>query len=206
TLSHFIWGTSKGEHGPFSITFRAYQSVDQLFELLALIKSFADQINLVETLEFGEIQLQDLLKEPFRQRRATEHARFAAESRSMAYWQLRILDLGACLAKTHLDAPTITFNLDLHDPVTSSLAKDSHWRGIGGQYIVRMGEHSRAESGVDKSLPTLSASVNAFSRLWLGVRPASQLAVTTDLVADEKLLATLDRTVRLPRPHLGWDF
>lgn len=206
TLSHFIWGSSKGEHGPFSITYRAYQSNDQLFELLALIKSLSDQINLVETLEFGEIQLQDLLKEPFRQRRATEHARFAAESRSMAFWQLRILDLHACLAKTHLDTPTIAFNLDLHDPVTASLPAESIWQGIGGQYIVQIGEHSCAEAGVDKGLPTLSASVNAFSRLWLGVRPASQLAATTDLVADEKLLATLDKTIRLPRPHLGWDF
>ncbi|MFT5012253.1 MAG: putative acetyltransferase [Patiriisocius sp.] len=206
TLSHFIWGSSKGEHGPFEITFRAYQSIEQLFELLALIKSLGDQINLIETLEFGDIQLQDLLKQPFRQRRATANSRFANYSNSMAYWQVRVLDLNACLAKTRLDSPTIRFNLDLDDPVATSLPAESNWQGCGGQYVVQLGESSSAEPGIDTSLPTLKASINAFSRLWLGVRPATQLAATTDLQADPSLLAILDRTIRLPRPHLGWDF
>tara|TARA_R110002072_G_scaffold13418_12_gene56275 strand:- start:33638 stop:34873 length:1236 start_codon:yes stop_codon:yes gene_type:complete len=206
SLSHFIWGSSKGEHGPFEITFRAYQSTEQLFELLALIKSLGDQINLVEMLEFGDIQLQDLLKQPFRQRRATANSRFANYSSSMAFWQVRILDLKACLAKTQLDCPTLRFNLDLHDPVTTSLDPASNWQGIGGQYVVSLGESSSAEPGNDSGLATLKASVNAFSRLWLGVRPATQLAATTDLRADDDLLSRLDRTIRVPSPHLGWDF
>ncbi len=206
TLSHFIWGSSKGEHGPFEITFRAYQNSDQLMELLALIKSLGDQINLIETLEFGDIQLQDLLSQPFRNRRNTENSRYANRSASMAYWQARILDLHACLAKTHLDTPPVKFNLSLTDPVTTSLPSDSNWQGIGGDYVVSLGESCVAEPGQDKSLPTLSASVNAFTRAWLGVRPASQLAVTADLSADSELLTKLDRSFRLPRPHLGWDF
>lgn len=206
SLSHFIWGSSKGEHGPFEISVRAYQNTDQLIELLALIKSMADQINLVELLEFGEFQLQDLLKQPFRERRATENARFSSLSVSMAYWQARILDLNACLAKTRLDTPTLRFNLNLSDPVAAELPEESNWRGIGGEYVVQLGESSYAEPGIDHQLPTLTASVNAFTRLWLGVRPASHLAKTTDLGAKPELLAKLDRTVRLPRPHLGWDF
>ncbi len=206
TLSHFIFGSSKGEHGPFEINFRAYQNHDQLMELLALIKSLGDQINLVETLEFGDIQLQDLLKQPFRNRRSTESSRFANRSTSMAYWQARILDLNTCLAKTKLDTPPVKFNLRLNDPVETSLPADSNWRGIGGNYVVTLGEVSSAEPGEDKDLPLLKASVNAFTRAWLGVRPASQLAATADLSAGPELLAKLDRSLRLPRPHLGWDF
>lgn len=206
TLSHFIWGSMKGEHGPFEITFRAYQTYEQLMELLALIKSLGDQINLIETLEFGDIQLQDLLKQPFRNRRATENSRYANRSASMAYWQARILDLHACLAKTHLDCPDLKFNLKLSDPVTTSLPADSNWQGVGGDYVLTLGNNCSAEPGEDAGLPTLEASVNAFTRAWLGVRPASQLAVTDDLQADADLLTKLDRSFRLPRPHLGWDF
>ncbi len=206
SLSHFIWGRMKGEHGPFEINVRAYQNTDQLLELLALIKSMADQVNLVELLEFGEIQLQDLLKQPFRERRSTEHGRFSSLSLTMAYWQARILDLNGCLAKTHLDTEPLRFNLKLSDPVAEILPTDSKWRGIGGDYVVELGPKSFAETGNNSQLPTLTASVNAFTRLWLGVRPASHLAKTTNLGANPDLLAKLDRTVRLPRPHLGWDF
>lgn len=206
TLSHFIWGSSKGEHGPFEINFRAYQNHDQLMELLALIKSLGDQINLIETLEFGDIQLQDLLKQPFRTRRATDNSRYANKSLSMAYWQARILDLHACLNKTHLDVPPLQFNLQMTDPVVDSLPADSNWQGVGGDYIVELGTHCHAETGQSAKLPTLKTSVNAFTRAWLGVRPASQLAATTDLKADPELLKQLDRAFNLPRPHLGWDF
>ncbi len=206
TLSHFIWGSSKDQHGPFEISFRAYQTFDQLLELLALIKSLGDQINLVEMLEFGDIQVQDLLKQPFRTRRSTENARFANSSQTQAYWQVRILDLAACIEKTHLDHPALHFNLTMSDPVAESLPTDYHWRGIAGDYVVKLGQDSSVEPGQDPALPTLKSSVNAFTRAWLGVRPASQLAVTTDLEASPSLLAKLDKTLLLPRPHLGWDF
>ena len=206
TLSHFVWGSSKGEHGPFEINFRAYQSLDQLMELLALLKSLGDQINLIDTLEFGDIQLQDLLKQPFRTRRNTENSRYANRSSSLAYWQARILDLYKCLEKTHLDTPPVKFNLELYDPVIESLPESTNWRGIGGDYVVSLGENCSADIGKDTSLPTLKASVNAFTRAWLGVRPASQLAATTDLLAEPDLLAKLDRSFSVPKPHLGWDF
>lgn len=206
SLSHFVFGSNKGEHGPFQIAYRAYQNDDQLMELLALIKSLGDQINIVDTLEFGEFQLQDLLKQPFRTRRATENSRYANKSTSLAYWQARILDLNGCLAKTHLDTPPLSFNLELTDPVTSSLPAESNWQGVGGSYIVNLGQTCSAEPGQNQALPLLKASVNAFTRAWLGVRPASQLAVTTDLSAETALLAKLDRSFSLPKPHLGWDF
>jgi hypothetical protein len=51
----------------------------------------------------------------------------------------------------------------------------------------------------------MTATVNAFTRLWLGVRPASSLAVTDHLRAPEALLRELDRGLCLPQPHMGWE-
>lgn len=206
SLSHFIWGETKGEHGPYSITWRAWQTPDQLLELLALIKSLGDQVNQVSMLEIGTIQLQDLLKQPFRNRRGTSGGNFENTSRAMAYWQLRMLDLEACLAKTHLNTPTVRFNLELTDPVEEFLDKGNNWRGLSGNYVVELGEQSSGGQGRDAGLPTLKASVNAFSRMWFGIRPASSLAITDELTGEPELLAALDRTVRLPKAHFGWDF
>jgi len=55
-------------------------------------------------------------------------------------------------------------------------------------------------------LPTMTASVNAFTRLWLGVRPASSLRFTDDLDAPAGLIETLDSVLRLPAPRPDWDF
>jgi len=54
-------------------------------------------------------------------------------------------------------------------------------------------------------LPTLEATVNAFTRLWLGVQPASGLAITDDIAGPPELLAALDRRLRLPAPHMDWN-
>ena len=48
--------------------------------------------------------------------------------------------------------------------------------------------------------------MNAFSRLWLGTRPATGLAFTDDLRGPQDLLERLDRVVRLPKPHMGWEY
>jgi predicted acetyltransferase len=175
-------------------------------ELLALVKSLGDQVNSIGMLEIGEIQLQDLLKQPFRNRRSTAKGDHANTSRAMAYWQLRILDLQACMAKTKLNTPSVQFNLSLTDPVVDSLDDGVNWQGIGGEYIVELGAESLAEPGNSDVLPTLQASVSAFSRMWFGIRPASSLAVTDNLDGPTELLQNLDNSLRLPRAHLGWDF
>ena len=56
------------------------------------------------------------------------------------------------------------------------------------------------------SLPTLKASVGAFTRLWLGVLSANGLAVTDQLSGPPDLLGELDRAFLLPQPHPDWDF
>ncbi len=206
TLSHFIWGEMKGEHGPYTITWRAYQTTDQLLELLTLIKSLGDQVHQIGTLEFGEIQFQDLLVQPFRTKRITKSGPFEQSLSAIAYWQLRILNLNACLAKTHLNTPPVKFNLQLSDPVAEHLDQGSNWKGVAGDYVIEFGSESSATSGAQKSLPTLKTTVNAFTRLWFGVRPASSLAITDQLSGDAELITALDNSLRLPRPHLGWDF
>jgi predicted acetyltransferase len=206
SLSHFIWGEMKGEHGPYTISWRAHQTTDQLLELLTLIKSLGDQVHQIGMLEFGEIQVQDLLKQPFRTKRVTKSGPFEQSLNAIAYWQVRILDLNACLSKTHLNTPPLRFNLQLTDPVEEHLDEGSNWKGLSGDYVIELGAESSATSGQEQSLPTLTASVNAFSRLWLGVRPASSLAITDQLSAGNDLISALDESLRVPKPHLGWDF
>ncbi len=54
--------------------------------------------------------------------------------------------------------------------------------------------------------PKGAAPVNAFSRMWLGVRPATALNFTDDLSGPPELLEALDSLLRLPDPQPDWDF
>jgi hypothetical protein len=205
-LTHFFWCSPKGEHGPYNIYMMAYQNWDQFLELMALLKNMGDQVRQVRMREPGDIQLQDLLVQPFRYRQLTEKAKYENIARATAYWQLRICDLPGCLAQIHLPGEEVRFNLKLSDPIEKYLDEDSPWRGVAGDYVVTLGASSSAERGTDPTLPTLTASVGAFSRMWLGVRPATGLSATDDLAGSFDLLDTLDRTFRLPTPRLDWDF
>ena len=69
-----------------------------------------------------------------------------------------------------------------------------------------LGPASSAEPGVDAGRPTLTASAGAFTRLWLGVRPATRLTVTDALAGPPELLEKLDYALRLPDPKPDWDF
>jgi len=77
---------------------------------------------------------------------------------------------------------------------------------VAGEYVIQLGEESSAKPGRDESLPTLNASVNAFTRLWLGVRAASVLSWSDDLSGPQELLTQLDRVLCLPSPQVDWDF
>ena len=206
TLSHFLFGHAGGHDGRYDIRWYAYRSSDQLLELLALIRSLGDQVYSLAMKEPPEIQFQDLLEQPLRSRDISRGSKHAGEHTTRAHSQTRILDLARCLAKTRLDAESVTFNLQLSDPVEEQLGDDTRWRGIAGEYIVTLGENCAAQRGRSTRLSTLTASVGAFSRLWWGVRGASSLAVTDDLRGDDALLRQLDRVLRLPQPHFGWPF
>ena len=206
-LSHFIWGQAESEHGPYRIDYYAYANTDQLFELLALIRSLGDQVSLFSMIEPAEVQFQDLIRQPFRNRENTRGSKYEQSHRTVAYWQARMLDVGKCLAKTRLDAEPLRFNLALSDPISGNLDPASNgWRGCAGDYVVTVGPESSAETGTASGLPVLHASVGAFTRLWLGVRNATSLSLTDDMQGDPQLLQSLDRVFRLPQPHFGWDF
>lgn len=205
-LTHFFWASTKGEHGPTTIHLMAYQNMDQLNELMALIKTLGDQIRLVKMREPAGIQIQDLIRNPFRKRIVTEKSSFEHLNRGTAYWQMRICDLVACIAATHLNSKELKFNLNLSDPIEELLDNDSAWKGCGGMYIITLGPDSEAKHGFDEGLPTLTADVGAFTRLWLGIRPASGLSATDNLAGSQELLEALDDVLCLPSPHPDWDY
>ena len=128
------------------------------------------------------------------------------QASASAGWQVRICDVAGCLEKTHLRCGSFRFNLDLTDPIAAYLGADQPWRGVGGRYVVSLGATCGAEPGAEQALPTLTASAGAFTRLWLGVRPATGLAVTDQLAGPPELLERLDEAFRLPVPKWDWMF
>jgi len=206
-LTHHLWFRVKDvEHGPYTVEWTSFQTGEQFLELVALMRNLGDQVRLVEMREPQGIQLQDLIEQPLKQRQMTEKAKYESHSHALAYWQMRICDLPGCLEQSRLPGDEARFNLALSDPIERFLNEEAPWRGVAGDYTVTLGPSSGAELGADPALPTLSASVGAFTRLWLGVRPASGLAVTDELSGPPELLKQLDRTLRLPDPKPDWDF
>jgi GNAT superfamily N-acetyltransferase len=206
-LTHHVRCVPQGkEMGPYFVPWLAYQNYAQFLELLALLKSLGDQVRLVRMREPQGIQLQDLLDKPFTDRRARYRSEMETYMRASAVWQMRICDLPGCMEHTRLASGEVRFNLSLSDPIERLLDENGTWRGVGGDYVVTLGPSSGAERGVDLSLPTLAATVNAFTRMWLGVRPATGLAVTDDLAGPPELLRALDAVLRVPEPKPDWDF
>ena len=206
-LTHHLWFEAREmDHGPFCVVWATYRTTDQLLDLLALIKSFGDQVHLVEMREPQGIQFQDFLKRPFRWRRISEKSKFENSMHASAWWQVRMCDLFGCLERTFLKGQEVRFNLQLSDPIDRFLGDGSPWRGLAGDYVVSLGPSSGSEPGMDPGLPTLAASVGAFTRMWLGVRPATGLAVTDQLSGSAELLEELDWVLRLPDPSPDWVF
>jgi len=207
TLSHHVLlNTREVEGGPYTIQWMTYQTYEQFLELMALVRTLGDQVHLVRMNEPSGIQMQDLMEQPFKQRQVSEKSKHDTRTHSSAYWQMRICDLEGCLARTHLRCAELRFNLVLSDPISGYLDEDAPWRGVGGEYVASLSRDSGAEPGCDETLPTLTASVNAFTRLWLGVRSATSLSVTDDLSGPRELLEELDWAFRLPAPHPDWEF
>jgi hypothetical protein len=207
TLSHFIWlGANDVERGPYSVRMIAYQNGQQFLELMALLKDLADQIYGVRMREPAGIQIQDLLQQPFKNYRISDNSPFEHYNRAAAFWQVRILNLAGCLKGTHLPGISLRFNLSLSDPISSVLPASQPWRGVGGDYTVALGEVCEVSPGHATSLPEIKTTVNAFTRMWLGVRPASGLALTDDLAAPPELLSALDWAFRLPKPLIDWAY
>ncbi len=203
---HFCADASNVEYGPYRIGWMAYRNYSEFLELMALIRNLGDQVKLVTMREPRGIHFQDLLEQPFHNRIITEKSEFEQHIKATAYYQLRICDLRQCISQTHLPGKTLDFNITLSDPIEKYLKNRGGWTGISGDYIVHLGPESTIQTGSDPSLPVLKCSVNAFTRLWMGIVPASGLAVTDDFVAPFDLLIRLDELLRLPVPSPDWDF
>ena len=203
-LSHFVAGSAKGDHGPYKVRWLAYETPRQLLELLKLLYELADQVASVWMVEPVQIQFQDLIDQPGRSWMFGRPVEPHPHHEASAWQQMRILDLEACVSKRRWRGDEVGLNLRLTDPV-AELAGIS-WKGIAGDYTVTIGDVSTAVGGHHPDLPILEASVNAFSRLWFGVRPASSLAITDDLDGPPELLAALDEAMCLPTPRSGCDF
>jgi hypothetical protein len=188
----------------------AYRSREEFLELLALLQGLGEQVHVVRLPQPPGMQLQDLVRKPFHRKRVGHGTRFETGTRSYAWWQLRICDLAACLERTRLPtADGVTFHLRLTDPLAEHLGEQTRrrWPGVGGDYVVTLGSESHAERTDGASgLPTLTTSVNSFSRLWAGVLRAGGLAYTCrDLDAPRELLERLDHVLAVPAPQLDWD-
>ena len=203
---HFWCGAEDVGSGPYNIDWIAYQTPEQFVELMALLRGFGDQVRLVRMDEPQGIQLQDLIERPFLRQEIGEKGKYETRIEAGAWRQFRICNLPGCLERTHLPGDPVRFNLSLTDPVASALEPDAPWRGVAGGYVVTLGPSSAAQPATDPALPTLRASVNAFTRMWLGVRPPTGLAVTDNLSGPRELLEQLDWTLRLPKPTPGWSF
>lgn len=207
SLSHLVWVSAPNVgHGPYEAKYLLYQTREQFLELIGLLKTLGDQVYSIKIHEPAEVQLQDLLHRPFRNHDITRGSAHQTGTSAMCWWQMRICDLPACLERTHLPGEPVRFNLTLTDPIEHYLPEDQPWRGVAGDYVVTLGPDSHAEPGHDERLPAMRATVNAFTRLWLGVRPATGLAMTDEIEAPEELLERLDDLVRLPNPRPDWDF
>ena len=208
-LTHHLWMYLRGkaEYGPYTVGWMAWETREQFLELLGLIKNLSDQVHLVWVRETHNLQLQDLIDKPFQHRALTANSDFDSKMRVSAFWQMRICDLVKCLERTHLNCSAdLKLNLKLSDPIDKYLPSDAPWRGVAGEYVITLGKSSGCEVGSDETLPTLTTSVGTFTRLWLGVRPASSLNITDDLDASQVLLEQLDETLRLPEPETGCNF
>ncbi len=203
---HVYFRTENLDQGPYTVQWMTYQNREQFMELMSILRSLSDQVNLIIMREPPGIQFQDMLARPFRHRRMTRSSKFENKMSASAYWQMRIIDLEGCIkSSSYRTNKQIHFNLLLHDPIEDLLDNTSDWRGLSGDYRIKLGKESSIGKVRRRKLPTLKASVNAFTRLWLGVRPATSLAMTDELSGPTSLLEDLDDVLRLPTPHPDWD-
>lgn len=205
-LTHFFWVSDQGgENGPYHILEMTFRNGEQLLELLSLIKSFSDQIHSIVLREPPAVSFQDFLHKPQRHWGMRNPDWPPSENHALAVGQVRLLEIEHCLDGVSLACPELAFTLQLSDPIEQYLPPNSPWQGVAGSYTVRLGPNCCVSRGTEDGLPRLEATVNAFSRLWLGVAPATGLAVSDELSGTEELLAALDQAFCLPIPLADWD-
>lgn len=97
-LTHYLWGASKGEHGPWHVFGMIYRDTAQLLELLGLLRLVSDQIRSVSLPQPSEVMVNDVIDRPGRHRFVTRGAKNEARVANESWWQVRVLDLPAVVA------------------------------------------------------------------------------------------------------------
>lgn len=202
-LTHFFYGKMEGEFGPLVVFDLVYENAEQLLELLGFIAGFADQTTAVRlSNDPSVIVLHDFIERPFRHRQVTSGSTTPLQTTSRQWWQIRLNDVAAALSVLETEHE-LTFGLAVTDPIEPYLPADSSWTGESGTYVVDLGPTTTCRADDTGDLPTVTCSINALTRWWLGVASASTLAASDDFAGPPELLAELDRAVRLPTPHAG---
>jgi len=209
-LTHFLIGEMSGEHGPLFVEWLVWNTNEQLLELFGLLASFGDQIWSAVIPQPRGVQFQDLITRPLKRRPTATSFSEGGVRRSgiLAFtsWQFRIMDLERCVSAVKIRGGEVKFNLRLTDPLGDYAGAAAGWRSLGGDWTITFGRRSAATRGFSADLPTLTASVGAFSRLWGGGISARGLAITDDFSAADELLDALDDAIDLPELHREWGF
>ena len=205
-LTHFIWLSTKGTHGPYNCLAKAWQSPEQLVELFSVLKSLSDQVHGIRLPDPAGFQLQDFLERPFASLRKQKGGAFDSATSANTWMQCRILNVPRCCEAMRFFGESISFQLELTDPIGDYLPESCAWETTAGSYVVQLGNTSCATKGLDDSLPVVSCSVNDLSRLWIGSASAASLTTVGSLVADPEVIERIDSLIQLPSAHIGWDF
>ncbi len=201
---HIFFEKIAGENGPAYTGWLVYGNPSQFRNLLLVIKSLGDQLDIVRINEPPGVQIQALLKKPLSTRRRTLKS-VQAETRTLSWTQCRILDLEGCINGMNCPGESCSFNLRLHDPITDIMEKSRGWRGCSGDYTVFLSSDSRAVPGISPGLPMMECSVNTFTKLWNGsVRP-TLLPFTDSISAPPELLRAVEKAVPMPEPSFDWE-
>jgi len=205
-ISHFLFGTIKGEHGPLRIEMFVYQDNEQLLELLNVIKTLSDQMRIVEMASPLGIEMQEFLNYPMRLREVTEGSKWENNTVAYSFFQARILRLEEAIQAMSLEREDLSFNLTLDDPIKRYLSIEHEFSGCEGDYTLHLGAESRIKKGHEEGLQLLSASINTFTRLWSGARSATSLVATDGMEAEPELISHLDKLIRFRELKTDWDF
>jgi|AntRauTorckE6833_2_1112554.scaffolds.fasta_scaffold21570_3 predicted acetyltransferase len=204
---HIIFKPENDLHGPYYISWMTFNNREQFLDLMNIIRNLGDQVHLVKLWEPAGIQLQSLIKKPYKDSQVTKNSKYEVNNRATAFWQLRILNLKGCINKTNLTNKPTEFNLKLYDPIEKYLDDSSLWKGLTGNYNLKLGENSRIDRGLKDKLPTLKTDINTFSRMWIGAIKPSLLPFTNHFKAPESLIKKLDDVFsEVPTPKIDWDF
>jgi predicted acetyltransferase len=212
-ISHYLCVVTTEDNGPDRVVQWAYQSPRQCLELLRLIQEWGDQLDLVRFCEPVWLQAQDIMVDPGREHRRTTGGRFAVRIEADAWWQMRIVDLPACIRAMAATNNPMSIVAEIDDPISDHLLDSGYggsWGGLTGRWRFEFGAHNSArrptETEGDDAVD-LHTSIAALSQWWLGARSATTLSAMDRFDADPYIIDRLDGlTAHLPTPQPGWDF